>query len=273
MSASRGSRVTPTPAATSACAAVVSSASNATRGVEAGLAAHALGDLATSTCPGRRDPGVLGEVGQGEPAAPRKAVPGGQDRLVAVVEQVDELEVGGKQVRERGVVVDQRQVGVTGPQADARLLGLGLDHRQLDARVALVKRRHRARRQRGAPALEGDQPQATAAQARERGQVLLGALDPGEDRVGVAHEHPARLGQADAAGAPVDELCACLALERGHVLRDRRLGEAQRLGGGGERAARRDLAQDSHTADVEHQYSLSLGAEVLIWTDGRSLRF
>ena len=49
---------------------------------------------------------------------------------------------------------------------------------------------------------------------------------------------------------------AGLALERGDLLRDGRLRERERLGGGGERAARGDLPQDAHAADIEHQRSL-----------------
>ena len=46
---------------------------------------------------------------------------------------------------------------------------------------------------------------------------------------------------------------AGLALERRDLLRDGGLREGQRLGGGGERAADRDLAEDPHAADVKHQ--------------------
>ena len=43
-----------------------------------------------------------------------------------------------------------------------------------------------------------------------------------------------------------------LALQGGHLLADRGLGEGQRLGRGGERAAPRDLAQDLQPAYVKH---------------------
>ena len=91
------------------------------------------------------------------------------------------------------MVVDERQVGVAGAQPDARLVRLGLVHRQLDAGVALVEGGHRARRERGAAALEGDQPQAPAAQAGQRGQVLLGATrsGPGSRRRGPPARGPA----------------------------------------------------------------------------------
>ena len=53
-----------------------------------------------------------------------------------------------------------------------------------------------------------------------------------------------------------DERGAGLALERRDLLRDGRLREGQSLGGGGERAAHRDLAEDPHAADVEHEKNL-----------------
>ncbi len=126
---------------------------------------------------------------------------------------------------------------------------------------------HRARSQGGAAALEGDQPHPAAAQPGQRRQLLLGGVDPGQDRVGVADQHPARVRQAHAAAATLDQLGAGLALQGGHVLRDRRLGEVEGLGRRGERAARRDLAQDPHSANVEHKASLSCPLDVFIWTD------
>ena len=72
----------------------------------------------------------------------------------------------------------------------------------------------------------------------------------------MADERVARVGQADAAHAALDERGAGLALERRDLLRDGGLRERQRLGGGRERAVLGDLAEDPHAADVEHQRSL-----------------
>ena len=166
VSASRGSSVTPTPAATSACAALVSSASKATLRLEAGLAADGLGDHAAAARGGGRHPGLPFEVAEREPAALGQRVTGGQEHLVGVVDQVHQLELGGQHVRHGGVVVDQRQVGVAGSQPARGLLGLGLVHRQLHARVALAEGGHRARRERGAAALEA----RSAAAARRAGR-------------------------------------------------------------------------------------------------------
>ena len=69
----------------------------------------------------------------------------------------------------------------------------------------------------------------------------------------MADERAPRVGQADAAHAALDERRPGLALERGDLLGDGGLRERQGLGGGGERAALGDLAQDPHAADVKHQ--------------------
>ena len=70
--------------------------------------------------------------------------------------------------------------------------------------------------------------------------------------VGVIDERAPGVGQPHAAAAALDELRAGLALERRDLLGDGRLRVRQALGGGGERALRGDLAQDAHTADIEH---------------------
>ena len=82
------------------------------------------------------------------------------------------------------------------------------------------------------------------------------SAEAGEDRVGVADERLAGLGQADAARVALDERAAGLALERGDLLRDGGLREGEGLGGGAERAADRDLSEHAHAADVKHQHNL-----------------
>src|SRR5262245_48242188 len=105
---------------------------------------------------------------------------------------------------------------------------------------------------RGLPPLEPLQPGPAAAQPADRGQLLLGRLDAGEDRVRVGYERAAGLGEPHAARAALHELRPGLALERGHVLADRRLCEVERLRRGGERAPRRDLPEHAHPLDIEH---------------------
>ncbi len=72
----------------------------------------------------------------------------------------------------------------------------------------------------------------------------------------MADDDLAGLREAHAARAALDEDGPGLALERGDLLGDGGLGEGEGLGGGGEGALERDLAEDAHAADVEHQSSL-----------------
>ena len=252
MSARRGISVTPTPAATSAWEAIVSSASKATRGSKPAW-------RQTSSVI-RRQPLAIVEAIHGSSARSlsdslRRSASGWSARRISVVGVLHErgqLEVRGERARHRVVVVDERQVDLPGAQQRAGLVGLGLDHSQLDLRMAAVEHGHGLRHERGAGALEAGEPQPAAAQPGDRGQLLLGGVQAAEDRVGVLHERATGVGQAHAAGAALDEPGAGLALERRHVLADGRLREAQRLRGRGERALRRDLAKDLHAAHVEH---------------------
>ena len=106
-----------------------------------------------------------------------------------------------------------------------------------------------------AEALSFTQPAAT--QPRDGLELGLGIRETREDHVGVTDERATRLGEPDAARGAVHEPRPGLALEGGDLLADGRLGVGERLGGGGEGAARRDLPEDPETLDVEHQPSLS----------------
>ena len=99
-------------------------------------------------------------------------------------------------------------------------------------------------------------PHAPAAQAGDRLELGLGLGELGEDPLGVAHDRLAGVGQPHPARAALDEHGAGLALERGDLLGDGGLRERERVGGGGERAAEGDFAEDAHAADVEHQCNL-----------------
>ena len=140
--------------------------------------------------------------------------------------------------------------------AAAAVLGLG---QLIDSSTPGWCSRKRAiaeRHQRRAGGLERRHAQAPAAQAGDRLELGLGLGEARHDRLGVADDRLARLGQAHAARVALHEGRAGLALERGDLLRHGGLGEGQRLGGGGEGAAHRDLAEHAHAADVEHQQNL-----------------
>src|SRR4051794_14194292 len=99
-------------------------------------------------------------------------------------------------------------------------------------------------------------PQPPALELGERLELALGRGQAVEDRVGMADEQLAGLGQPHPAGGALDEPCAGLGLERGDLAGDGGLREGEDVGRGGERAVRRDLAQDPETADVKHDQSV-----------------
>jgi len=65
-------------------------------------------------------------------------------------------------------------------------------------------------------------------------ELLLGAVEAGADGRAVTDQGSAGFGQFRRARAALDQRQPGLAFQRGDVLADRRLGQAQRLGGGGE---------------------------------------
>ena len=150
----------------------------------------------------------------------------------------------------------ERELELAALELRERVGGLGERERQLDRGVALLEGGDRERHQRRADRLEGGHAQAPAAQAGDRLELRLRLGEAAEDRVGVADERAARVGEPDAAHAALDERRAGLALERGDLLRDGGLRERERVGGGGERAVLGDLPEDPHAAHVEHQRSL-----------------
>ena len=104
----------------------------------------------------------------------------------------------------------------------------------------------------GAGALEATRAAGDRRAARRCRQLLLGGVEPREDRLGVGHQRAPGVREPHAARAALHQPGAGLALQGGHVLADGRLGEVERLGGGGERAPLGDLAKHLHATDVEH---------------------
>jgi hypothetical protein len=116
---------------------------------------------------------------------------------------------------------------------------------RLDLRMDRPEARQRGGHERGAGGQEGAHAHGPGLQARERAHLLLGGGHLAQQRGGVLVEPRSGLGQADRPLGSVDQREAELALERGHVVRDHRLGVAERqrrlregapLGDGVERA-------------------------------------
>ena len=143
------------------------------------------------------------------------------------------------------------EVGAVGAHGGDGLGRLGLDVGDGDARVRGAERgdepRHERRRRRG----ERDEPHPPGAQAPDLGELARRGLERGGHGVRVAGEHPARLGEADAAADPLDERDAGALLEASQLLAHRGLAVAERLGRRGERAVLGDLAHHAHGLEVE----------------------
>ena len=156
--------------------------------------------------------------------------------------------------RERLVLplVGQHEVDVAERERGERLLGLGLD--QLAAQVGRLARERPDRRHGHAQAdrLERGDPAAAGDAAGGGGQVGLGELGALEQRAGVADEDQRRIGEPDAAAGRLEQRQPRLALEHGELLRDGRGRELERVGDGGDRAARVQLVQEAQPAEVEH---------------------
>ena len=216
--ASRGKIVTPTPAATSAWEAIVSSASKATfRSNPASW--HARSVIARQ--PLVRPLAIHGSSATSARRRRRRSASGwsaASTRSYCVVDQVEGLQRLAQRLAQRREVVDQREVDLAGAQLLLGLGRLGLDHAQLHVGVALVEGRHGARHQRGAGALEAGEAQPAAAQPGQRGQLLLGVLDPAQDRLGVRHQRSARVGEAHAARSALEQGGAGLTFQRRHLL-------------------------------------------------------
>ena len=104
---------------------------------------------------------------------------------------------------------------------------------------------------------EGTDAQAGAVARGELRQLDAGQLEPLGDRVGVREQDRAGRRQLQAAGPAVEQPGADLALERGDLLRDGRLGQRQLARRPGEGPPMRDGAERQDAARV-HSRNLSL---------------
>ena len=150
-------------------------------------------------------------------------------------------------------LVQKREVDRPAAQARDDLLGLALRERQLNLGIRRAERGDRVRQQRRPGGWERGEAQLTAAQAGDRLERRLGGVEAREDALGVPDERLPGGGQRDAARMALEERDPGFALERRDLLRDGRLGVGQRLRGGRQRAAVRDLAKDLEATDIQHK--------------------
>ena len=90
-------------------------------------------------------------------------------------------------------------------------------------------------------------------------QVGLGALDAGEQRLGVGDEHERGIGEPQPAPRGLEQRRARLALQHAELLRHRRRAVRQRLRHRADRPAAVQLVQQAKPAEVEHRSTSSHG--------------
>ncbi|GAA3091779.1 hypothetical protein GCM10020001_003720 [Nonomuraea salmonea] len=103
---------------------------------------------------------------------------------------------------------------------------------------------------------EHRQPHRAGPPLAQRVEVLLGRLQPGGDRVGVAQQRPARLGELHPARAAQHERRPRLSFEVAQVLADGRLRPPERPGGARDRPGTGDLPEDEQPVRV-HALSIT----------------
>ena len=153
-------------------------------------------------------------------------------------------------------MVDEREISLAVADRAQRLIGLGLDHGDLD-RVA-GRGRHGGqggREQRLPGAGKGDHGQGLRPVSLQGAQLLRSQLQLGVDRVGGGEQDPAGVGEGDAARAALHEHDARASFEGGDLLGHRRRRVVQRRSRPGEAARARDFPQHGQAMRVDQQFS------------------
>jgi hypothetical protein len=123
---------------------------------------------------------------------------------------------------------------------------------ELDPGCAAVQLGHGGGQERDVGGGDAAEPHVSCVEPADRVQLLAGGGDAGEDGRGVLAQRAPGLGQANAAGAALQQRQAGLVFERRDVAGDRRLGVAEGLGGGAERAAAGDLIEGLQMPEIHN---------------------
>ena len=149
-------------------------------------------------------------------------------------------------------MVDECEIGLAVADRTQRLFWLGLDHRDLHG---LTGAGQRGREQRLPGTGKRDHGQGLRPAGPQGAQLLRGYLQLSVDRVGGGEQHPAGVGEGDAARAALHEHGARTSFEGGDLLGHRRRRVVQRRGRPGEAASARDLPQHGQAMRVNQQFS------------------
>ena len=135
-------------------------------------------------------------------------------------------------------------------QAGQQPLHVVVDDGQAHLRAATLEPAEDAGDERGQRGGEAAQAQPAVPASGDLGQLLLGGVEAGDHGAYVPDQGRSGLGELHGARPPLDQLHAQCCLQRRDLLARRRLGHAQRVGGGGERSPFGDLVQDPETATL-----------------------
>ena len=123
------------------------------------------------------------------------------------------------------------------------LVARRLDRLDLDVRLLRAQAHDRVRDHRRERARERADAQRLALGVGQLGDLLAGLREPVGDRVGVGEQQRAGGGRRRPSGAAFEQLHAELALERGDLLGDRRLGQRERVARARERPLMRHFPE------------------------------
>ena len=245
-----GTRAAPRPAATRPCSGAVVVGAKANGRPEAT-------QLEVAFHEGRAPAGAVAdhrqavERAEARALAVRQLVFGGDDEDVGVAHQLLELErpLEEREHRERQIEL------ATLDEPKEVVVRSGLLQLELDARPGVEEAAHQLGNDLGADTLEGADPEGAGLALDERGHVGLGGVQPRDDRLGVAEEEPAGLGQryGSRPARPLEQPLADDPLKGLDLLADRRLRIAERLRGAAEGALARDSLERGQMPHLDPQ--------------------
>ena len=201
---------------------------------------------------GRCGPEVVGQVGEVDDAPAGEPVAGWEHGDHRLLHELVPAQPGVLAPRRRGVLEAQREMQATRPHPGGEVVEPALLDRDAQLRMRAQERDHRRGDDRRQRAREGADAQLAPLARHAVRQLPVREPEPLGDDVGVREQLLARGRDLQLAAPALQQAGAGLPLERGDLLRDRRLRERQRLARAGERPVQRDFAEGQHAARVEH---------------------
>ena len=204
------------------------------------------------------DPLLVDQVGEPDRSGTRQPVVGGECEVDRLGEQLLALDARVGELRQEPPLVGDDHIEVRGLERRKGLLRFEVDHRDAEVGVAVPKpRQHRDEQ---SASRRGKRRNANAAHdpSRRGCEICFGALDIGQDPLGVGDESDPRFGQSHVPAETLQERGACFSLQDRHLLRYRGGGHEQCLGGGGDGPPSRHLAKHAESRDVQHVANLTI---------------